>query len=89
MLVYADSDDLADWTKKPAPDNADILLREASILVADACLADLYDTDSTGLPPRTQLCATRCATQRARRPNTGHPPTSIPPRAPAGKSPPA
>ncbi|WP_068165760.1 hypothetical protein [Rhodococcus phenolicus] len=55
MLVYADSDDLADWTKKPAPDNADILLREASILVADACLADLYDTDSTGLPADSAL----------------------------------
>lgn len=55
MLIYADSDDLTDWTKAPAPANADILLREASILVADACLADIYDTTPDHMPTDPSL----------------------------------
>ena len=50
MPIYADSDDLTDWTKAPAPANADTLLREASILVADACLADVYTTSNDQMP---------------------------------------
>lgn len=54
-LIYATAVDLADWTKTPAPDNADILLREASILVADACLADIYDTTPDHMPTDPSL----------------------------------
>ena len=54
MLTYATAADLLAWTKKSAPPNADILLREASILVADACLADIYEVDEVGLPTTPQ-----------------------------------
>lgn len=54
-LIYATAVDLADWTKTPAPDNADTLLREASILVADACLADIYDTTPDRMPTDQSL----------------------------------
>lgn len=54
-LIYATSDDLATWTTAPAPADAAVLLREASILIADACLADIYDTDTTGMPTDPQL----------------------------------
>ncbi len=50
MLIYADTGDLETWSGETAPDNADILLREASILVGSACRADLYDALPSGLP---------------------------------------
>lgn len=50
MLIYATDEDLTDWTGATAPDNADALLRSASILVRDATKAALYDVDSAGKP---------------------------------------
>ena len=50
MLVYADTGDLETWSGTPAPDNAAVLLREASALVTAACRADVYDTAPSGLP---------------------------------------
>ena len=50
MLIYATPAELATWMGRDAPDNATTLLREASALVADACLADIYDTDLDGYP---------------------------------------
>lgn len=63
MLVYATPDDLHDWTQQAPPDNAAVLLREASILVADAIGGDLYDVAPTGLPAQSrQRDAVRDAT---------------------------
>jgi len=63
VLVYATPDDLHDWTQQPPPANAAVLLREASILVADAIGGDLYDVASTGLPAQSrQRDAVRDAT---------------------------
>ena len=43
--------DLAAWTQKPAPDNAAVLLREATSLVLSASGSSYYATDpATGLP---------------------------------------
>lgn len=50
MLIYATDEDLATWTGTTAPDNADALLRSASILVRDATRAALYDVDPSGKP---------------------------------------
>lgn len=50
MLIYATPTDYTEWANAPAPHNAEILLREASGLVADATEADVYDTTPTGLP---------------------------------------
>ncbi len=55
MLIYANDSDYFAWAKRPAPDNVDALLREASILVADACLADRYNTTDEGLPTDAKL----------------------------------
>ncbi|WP_027503243.1 hypothetical protein [Rhodococcus sp. UNC363MFTsu5.1] len=55
MLVYATPAQLATWTGQPEPDNATILLREASILVASACRCDVYDTIPSGLPADDDL----------------------------------
>ncbi|WP_371053659.1 hypothetical protein [Rhodococcus gordoniae] len=53
MLIYATPTDYAEWVGSPPPHNGSVLLREASGLVADACIADVYDTDSNGLPTST------------------------------------
>lgn len=53
MLIYATLTDYEEYTGSPAPHNGSILLREASGLVADACLADVYSTNSDGLPTGT------------------------------------
>ncbi|MBD5787112.1 hypothetical protein IF650_13070 [Cellulosimicrobium terreum] len=52
MLVYATTTDLqADpWGLSPVPSNAGGLIRAASLLVSDATLSAVYDTDETGLP---------------------------------------
>ncbi|NKV28218.1 hypothetical protein GS921_00280 [Rhodococcus hoagii] len=50
MLVFATEDQLSSWTGAPSPLNASILLREASILVRDACKADVFDVLPNGLP---------------------------------------
>lgn len=50
MLVYATDEDLTDWTSQPAPDNADVLLRSASLLVGEATITARYKTDSDGYP---------------------------------------
>lgn len=50
MPIYATAADLETWTGRAAPSNADILLREASGMVADAIAADIYEVTATGLP---------------------------------------
>lgn len=50
VLVYAEPSDLVDWTGQTAPDNADVLLRSASLLVRQATRSALYATDASGLP---------------------------------------
>ena len=50
MRIYATPAELPTWMGRDAPDNATMLLREASVLVADACLADIYEVDDTGMP---------------------------------------
>lgn len=50
MLIYATSADLTAWTGSAAPDNADQLLRTASLAVANATRAARYDVDGTGMP---------------------------------------
>ncbi|AOD23813.1 hypothetical protein IM25_21360 [Rhodococcus sp. p52] len=63
MLIYATPTDYEEWTGSPPPHNGSVLLREASGLVADACVADVYDTDSNGLPTNPwKLGALRDAT---------------------------
>lgn len=49
MLVYATSDELADHVAE-IPDNADQLLKRASIMVRNATRFDLYDTLPSGMP---------------------------------------
>lgn len=49
-LIYATPAELATWTGTPAPVNAPVMLREASGLVVDAIICDLYEATSTGLP---------------------------------------
>lgn len=62
-LIYATPSDLATWTGSPAPDNAAVMLREASGLVGDAIICDLYEATSTGLPTNpTYVDALRDAT---------------------------
>lgn len=55
MLVYATPTDLADWLDTPAPPNATVLLRRASVLVTKACRNDVYDTTPAGLPTDDDL----------------------------------
>lgn len=50
MLIYATPAELTTWMGRDAPDNATTLLWEASTLVADACLADIYDTTPDRMP---------------------------------------
>ncbi|NKU14721.1 hypothetical protein GS928_16305 [Rhodococcus hoagii] len=50
MLVFATEDQLSSWMGTPGPLNAGVLLREASILVRDACKADVFDILPNGLP---------------------------------------
>ncbi|MCA1008996.1 hypothetical protein LCL87_25070 [Rhodococcus hoagii] len=50
MLVFATEDQLSSWLGTPGPLNAGVLLREASILVRDACRCDVFDTLPNGLP---------------------------------------
>lgn len=55
VLVYATTEDLANWTGEEAPANATPLLRSASILVRGATRAALYDTDAAGKPSDTEV----------------------------------
>lgn len=55
VLVYADAGDLAAWTGTTAPDNADVLLRSAALLVRRDTRSAYYDTDDTGLPTDTKI----------------------------------
>ena len=55
MLILATADELATWMDSPAPDNASVLLREASGLVSDACKCDIYDTQANGKPSDPDL----------------------------------
>ncbi len=50
ILTYATSADLATWTGATAPDNADALLRTASLIVRRATMTATYSVDETGLP---------------------------------------
>lgn len=50
MLVYATPDDLSTWMGEPGPDNATQLLRTASLRVATATQADIYNTQANGKP---------------------------------------
>jgi hypothetical protein len=52
MLVYATTTDLAAWpdAPNPLPSNADRLLRNASLLIADQTSSAVYTVDDTGLP---------------------------------------
>lgn len=61
MNSYATVDDLTDWleaTGLVTPDNADALLRSATVLVARACNRDLY----TDVPTTTDAAVLRDAT---------------------------
>lgn len=49
MLVYAESHDLADHMPE-VPENADMLIRFASVLVRRATRFDVYDTTPAGAP---------------------------------------
>lgn len=49
-LVYATPDDLTTWTGQPAPDNAEQLIRAASMLVRGATRTAVYATTPGGLP---------------------------------------
>lgn len=49
MIVYADRNKLAEFVTE-IPDNADVLLRYASVLVAAATRHDRYDVDPAGKP---------------------------------------
>lgn len=49
-LTYATPDDLSTWTSSPAPDNAERLLRSASMLVRRATRTAIYTTTNDGLP---------------------------------------
>ncbi len=75
MLVFATEDQLSSWTGAPSPLNASILLREASILVRDACKADVFDILRTGCL-RMTTSVRPCMTPPARRPRSGRQPTS-------------
>ena len=55
MLILATSDELETWTGQPAPDNATVLLREASGIVSGACVCDIYDTTPNGAPSDPDL----------------------------------
>jgi hypothetical protein len=57
VLIYAEAADLVDWTGQAAPDNADILLRSASLLVRQATRSAVYATDATGLPTDVDVVA--------------------------------
>lgn len=50
MLVYADTGDVEKWSGVAAPDNAKVLIRRASQLVAVATRHAYYDTTPAGLP---------------------------------------
>lgn len=50
VLVYAEASDLVAWTGREAPDNADVLLRSASLLVRQATRSAVYAVDASGLP---------------------------------------
>lgn len=86
MLVFATEDQLSSWTGAPSPLNASILLREASILVRDACRADVFDILPNGLPvdddKREALQDATCA-QAAMWATSGDDPT----KGPGGQEP--
>lgn len=54
MLVYASTDDLTGRVNL-VPDNAEALIRSASVLVRDATSNDLYDIAPSGLPSDPDL----------------------------------
>lgn len=57
MLIYATADDLAEWSGKPAPDNAAALLRVASMLVSRKTRTAVYDVQPSGLPREPDILA--------------------------------
>ncbi|MFF2014006.1 hypothetical protein ACFVWY_33775 [Streptomyces sp. NPDC058195] len=63
--VYATPDQLAEYTGRPTPADADRLLIRASDDVDDALLAAIYDTDTAGMPTAPAvvraLAAATCA----------------------------
>ena len=55
MLIFATTQELENWMQTTAPDNAPVLLREASGIVSDACQCDIYDTDADDKPTDAKL----------------------------------
>ncbi|MGW6143141.1 hypothetical protein [Streptomyces sp. NPDC055140] len=49
-IAYATADQLAAWTGKPAPSDADRLLTHASEDIDDALLTAVYCVDDAGMP---------------------------------------
>lgn len=60
MITYATTDQLGAWITDGSLDNADALLRSATILVARACERDLYTDSPTGTDAQALADAT-CA----------------------------
>lgn len=54
MLIYATPGQYVEYAHKAGPANIEVLLREASILVADATAGDIYDTTDVGLPKESR-----------------------------------
>jgi hypothetical protein len=50
VLTYATIDDLEAWVQADVPDNADLLIRSASMLVRRATASSYYDADTAGKP---------------------------------------
>lgn len=57
MLIYATPADLAEWSGRPAPDNAAALLRIASMLVTRKTRSAVYDVQPSGLPKEPDVTA--------------------------------
>lgn len=55
MRVYATTADLAEWTGTTAPNNAESLLRSASLLVESATETAFYATDADGYPTKASV----------------------------------
>lgn len=55
MLIFATTQELETWMQTTAPDNAPVLLREASGMVSAACQCDIYDTDENDKPTDVKL----------------------------------
>lgn len=57
MIVYATADDLLDGWLGEVPADAAALLRQASLLVANAAKFDEYDVDGDGMPTNAKIRA--------------------------------